>query len=223
MNNIVGLVICFVYIFGIIGLAEGLRRWRGYESSFTRKVIHIGVGMLSWALPFLFDSPWPFVFACLAFAVLNLLDWRYGFFASMASRHRNNLGTVYFPLAAAVVALIFWDQPPLMVAALMPLTWGDGLAPVIGANYGRRTYSVHTSTRTIEGSIGFFVAGYIFTWLALWLMPGMPEISPVVAILPALLIMAVTTVIEAVSIWGLDNLTVTAAAILILSLWPFGV
>lgn len=223
MNNIVGLIISLVYIFAVIGVAEGLRRARGYDSSFTRKVIHISVGMLSWALPFLFDSPWPFVLACLAFAVLNLLDWRYGFFASMASRHRNNLGTVYFPLAAAIVAIIFWDQPPLMVAALMPLTWGDGMAPVIGANYGRRTYSVHTSTRTLEGSAAFFVAGFIFTWLALWLMPGSPVVTPLQAVLPSLIIMAVTTVIEAVSIWGLDNLTVTAAAVLILSLWPFGV
>jgi hypothetical protein len=33
--------------------------------------------------------------------------------------------------------------------------------------------------------------------------------------------MAVTTLIEAVSIWGLDNLTVTAAAILILRAWSF--
>ncbi len=221
MTNTLGLIICFVYIFAIIGLAEGLRRWRGYDSSFTRKVIHIGVGMLSWALPFLFDNPWPFVAACLAFAVLNLLDWRFGFFAAMASHNRTNLGTVYFPLAAAVVAIIFWDQPPLMVAALMPLTWGDGLAPVIGAAYGRRTYTVHTSIRTVEGSIGFFVAGFIFTWLALWVMPGSPDITPLAAVLPALAIMAVTTVIEAVSVFGLDNVTVTAAAILILSLWPF--
>jgi hypothetical protein len=34
--------------------------------------------------------------------------------------------------------------------------------------------------------------------------------------------MAVTTLIEAVSIWGLDNLAVTAAAVLILNWWPFG-
>lgn len=221
MNNVLGLVISFVYIFGMIGLAEGLRRWRGYDSSFTRKVIHIGVGMLSWFLPFLFDNPWPFVAACLVFAVLNLLDWRFGFFAAMASHNRTNLGTVYFPLAAAVVAIVFWSQPPLMVAALMPLTWGDGLAPVIGAAYGRRTYSVHTSIRTVEGSVGFFVAGFIFTWLALWVMPGFPEITAVEAILPALVIMSVTTLIEAVSVFGLDNVTVTAAAILILSLWPF--
>jgi phytol kinase len=221
MTNTLGLIIAFAYIFTIIGLAEGLRRWRGYGSGFTRKVIHIGVGMMSWFVPFLFTSPWPFVFACGAFMVINLIDWRYGLISSMQSSSRANLGTVYFPLAAAIVALIFWDEPPLLVAALMPLTWGDGLAPVIGAAYGRRVYRVHTSTRTLEGSAGFFVAGFVFTWLALWAMPGTPEITPTAALLPALVIMLVTTLIEAVSIWGLDNLTVTAAAVIILRLWPF--
>jgi phytol kinase len=221
MNNTLGLILCFTYIFAMIGLAEGLRRRRGYGSSFTRKVIHIGVGMMSWFIPFLFTSPWPFVAACAAFMVINLLDWRYGFISAMQSSSRSNLGTVYFPLAAAVVALVFWEQPPLMVAALMPLTWGDGLAPVIGAAYGKRIYRIHTSTRTLEGSAGFFVAGFVFTWLALWVVPGLPDITPTAALLPALAIMAVTTLIEAVSIWGLDNLTVTAAAILILRGWPF--
>ncbi len=221
MNSTLGFILCLLYVFGMIGLAELLRRWRGYGSGFTRKVIHIGVGMMSWFLPALFTSPWPFVAACGAFMVINLLDWRYDFFKAMQSSSRSNLGTVYFPLAAAVVALVFWEQPPLMVAALMPLTWGDGLAPVIGAAYGKRFYRIHTSTRTLEGSAGFFVAGFAFTWLALWVMPGLPDISPTAALLPALIIMVVTTLIEAVSIWGLDNLTITAAAILILSFWPF--
>ena len=50
MNNWLGLIICFAYIFGIIGGAEVLRRQMGYSSGFTRKVIHIGVGMMSWGL-----------------------------------------------------------------------------------------------------------------------------------------------------------------------------
>jgi phytol kinase len=221
MNNLLGLIIAFGYIFAVIGLAEGLRRWRGYGSGFTRKVIHIGVGMLSWLVPFLFDSPWPFVFACFVFVVINLLDYRFGFMAAMASSDRSNLGTVYFPLAAAVVAIIFWETPPLMVAALMPLTWGDGLAPVIGRAYGRHTYVVFGHTRSLQGSATFFVMGGVFTWLALWIIPGSPDITPLQAILPTAAILITTTLTEAVSPWGLDNLTVTAAAIAILSLWPF--
>lgn len=221
MNNWLGLLICFTYIFGIIGAAEALRRWRGYSSDFTRKTIHIGVGMLSWVLHQLFDNPWFFIAACGAFIVLNLLDWKYGFFASMASSDRSNLGTVYFPLAAAAVALIFWDRPPLMVAALMPLTWGDGLAPVVGRLYGKRTYNVHTSIRTLEGSAGFFVAGLLFTWLALWAVNGEPVLTPSRAFMPALTVTVLTTLVEAVSIWGLDNLTITAITAIVLNYWPF--
>ncbi|MCP4427465.1 MAG: hypothetical protein GY803_23495 [Chloroflexi bacterium] len=221
MNNWLGLLICILYIFTLIGGAEGLRRWRGYKSDFTRKVIHIGVGMMSWGLHFLFDTPWFFIGTAVAFMIINFLDWKYGFFAAMASSDRSNLGTVYFPLAAAVVAYLLWDQPPLMVAALMPLTWGDGLAPVIGKTYGRRIYTVRNHQRTLEGSTGFFVAGLLFTWLALWVVGGPPEISAATALAPALVVTAVTVLVEAVSIWGIDNLTITAVATLILMVWPF--
>ena len=221
MNNWLGLIICFTYVFAIIGVAELLRRRLGYGAGFTRKVVHIGVGMMSWALHFLFDNPWLFVVACGAFMVINLLDWRYGFFKSMASKDQSNLGTVYFPFAAGIVAILFWEQPPLMVAALMPLTWGDGLAPVVGKAYGKRAYFVRSHMRTVEGSAGFFVFGFIFTWLALWVIPGTPTIAPGTAVLPALIITITTTFVEAISIWGLDNLTITAVSIFILKMWPF--
>jgi phytol kinase len=95
------------------------------------------------------------------------------------------------------------------------------MAPVVGKAYGRRHYSIHTSTRSVEGSLGFFVACLLFTWLALWGMGGSPAIAPLAALLPALAVTVVATLVEAVSIWGLDNLTITAVAILILQLWPF--
>jgi phytol kinase len=221
MTDALGLVIAYAYIATIIGAAEALRRQQGYHSDFTRKFIHIGVGMMSWLLPFLFDSPWPFVFAALTFVVINFLDWRYGFLAAMTSSSRSNLGTVYFPIAAAIVALVFWDRPPLMVAALMPLTWGDGLAPVIGRAYGTNSYVVFGHQRSLQGSAAFFVMGGFATWLALWALPGTPAIAPLAAAAPTVAIMAATTLTEAVSPWGLDNLTVTAVAILVLSLWPF--
>jgi phytol kinase len=202
-------------------LGEGLRRQQGYSSDFTRKVIHIGVGMMSWGLHFLFDIPWFFIAACAAFMVINFLDWRYGFLAAMASGDQANLGTVYFPLAAAVVAYLFWQQPPLMVAALMPLTWGDGLAAVVGRAYGRHAYVIDGSRRTLEGSAAFFAFSFLFTWLALWLKSGPPDISALTAVWPALVVTLATTVVEAVSGRGLDNLTVTAVACFVLKVWPF--
>ena len=177
--------------------------------------------MLSWLIVFLFDSPWPFIGACLFFVVLNWFDWRYGFLASMTTSNSGNLGTVYFPAAAAVATLLFWDRPPLLVASLMPLTWGDGLAAVIGQRFGRHGYEIWGHRRTLEGSLAFFGFGLLFTWLALWLLPAPPALTPASALLPALVVVGVTTAVEAISINGLDNLTLTGAAILLLSAWPF--
>lgn len=221
MNTWLGLGIAVAYIVGLVGAAEVVHRWRRLSSDFTRKVIHVGVGMLSWALPVLFDSPWPFIGVCAFFGVLNFLDWRFGLVPSMASSDRSNLGTVYFPIAAALVVWLFWERPPLMVAALMPLTWGDGLAPVVGRAVGRHPYTVLGHTRTLEGSAAFLAAGGFFTWLALWLAAGPPELTPAAALAPALVTAVVTTLAEGVSVWGLDNLTVTAAAVIVLSLWSF--
>ena len=221
MNNYIGLVIAYLYVFATIGVAEGLRRWRNYGSDFTRKFIHIGVGMLSWLVPLLFSSPWPFVIACVTFGILNLLDWKYGFFSSMASSNPSNLGTVYFPIAAAFIAVIFWDEPPLLVAALMPLTWGDGFASVIGKLYGRHQYRVFGHDRSLEGSASFFVLGGFFSMLALWLVGGHPDVSVMGAVVPALVLAGIATVSEAVSPWGLDNLTVPAVSTIVLLSWNF--
>jgi phytol kinase len=210
MNNILGFLLVFVYIIVIIGLGEGLRRWRGYTSDFTRKVVHIGVGMVMWIIPFLFDNPWWFAAACTGFMVINFLDWKYGFFASMTTQDRSNLGTVYFPLAAGICAIVLWDQPGLMIAAMMPLTWGDGLAPVVGRKLGWGAYTIRGHKRTLAGSVAFFGAATLAVWLALMFGAGSPAVaSPFVT---ALIVAGLTAVIEGVTIYGLDNLAVTAAA-----------
>jgi phytol kinase len=219
MDDWLGLLICLLYVGLMLGLAELLRSRWGLSARFTRKYIHISVGMMSWALPFLFTVPWYFVLACAGFALFNWLDWRYGLIKSMQSSNEANLGTVYFPIMAAIVTLLFWSQPPLLVAALMPLTWGDGLAPVVGYHYGRHVYAFQANNRTWEGSSGFFLATLLFTWLALWVMPGTPDLTPAMAFLPAFTLALATTLVEAVSPWGIDNITITAVAILLLHFW----
>jgi phytol kinase len=176
--------------------------------------------MLSWLLPLLFSSPLPFIIVCAIFAVLLTFDTRYHFVKAMASADDGNWGTVYFPIAAGTVAWLFWETPPVMVAAIMPLTWGDGMAEVIGRKFGRNRYTVFGHTRTLEGSAAFLVFGTVATWLALTVVPGAPDLSPTVALAPAVTAVAAATLIEALSIRGLDNLTITAVVIAVFTLWP---
>lgn len=134
---------------------------------------------------------------------------------------KGNLGTIYFPLSFAALLWVFWGRPHLIAAGLMPMTritnirWGDALAAIIGRRIGRRRYTVLGSTRSVEGSMTMFFAGWVATSVALMLLgTGNP--------MTALWVAAVTAfgaaVIEAISPWGIDNLTVPAVSALTLAL-----
>ena len=132
MTDLLAIGISFVYVFAVLGLAEGLRRALKLDIEFTRKVVHIAVGMWAWGTAALFQNRWLAMVTPAAFVIINALSYRYGLLLAMESRDRRNLGTIYFPLAFIAMIALFWgDLKPLFVAGLMPMTWGDDVLTVL--------------------------------------------------------------------------------------------
>lgn len=208
-RDAIALIVSFVYVFAMIGVGESLRRWRGYSVDFTRKFIHIAVGMWAYGTVLLFTSRAWAIIPPLAFVAINALShWR-GTFKAMETGERWKLGTVYFPLSFAVVLWCLWERPELLVASLMPMTWGDALAAVAGRRIGKHHYTILGNTRSLEGSAVMFLAGFVATLIPLVLIGQ-------IALLTAMGVAAATalaaTIVEAVSPWGIDNLTVPAVS-----------
>ena len=195
----------YVYVFAAIGIAEGMRKWRGYSTDFTRKFIHITVGMWSVGTVLLFDRWYMAVIPPASFILLNYISYRQETFKAMETGEKGNLGTVYFPISFSVIIILFWEQRHLLVASLMPMTWGDALAAVLGTRYGQFQYTLWGSTRSLEGSVSMFLFAFIATFLALWLLP---PLGLGASLLCALILSVVATLGEAVTPWHLDNLTV---------------
>ena len=199
------LIISYVYIFAMIGVGEGLRRWRGYSTEFTRKFIHIAVG--TWALgTVLLFQRWSFaIIPPLSFVALNYISYRREIFKAVETGEKGNLGTVYFPISFAFIICLFWTRPNLLVASLMPMTWGDALAAILGRRYGQRKYSVLAFTRSMEGSLAMFLFSWLSTFLALLLLPPLGWQT---SLLYSLGLAVFATLVEALSPWHIDNLTV---------------
>ncbi len=214
-QNWTALLISFTYVFAAIGVAEGLRKWRGYPAEFARKFIHIAVGMWAYGTVLLFETRTFAIIPPVAFVAINAFSYWQGTFQAMETGEKGQLGTVYFPISFAVILWLLWGQPHLLVASLMPMTWGDALAAVIGRRVGRRPYTVLGSTRSIEGSAVMLLVSWVATLVPLLLLAS---ISPVTAIVAAAATALGATVIEAVSPWGVDNLSVPAVSALILAL-----
>lgn len=214
MNDALAIIISFVYVFAAIGIAEGLRRAFKWPAEFTRKFIHIAVGMWSVGTALLFTSKWFAIIPPLSFVALNYISYRRNTFAAMESEDKSNLGTVYFPLAFAIIILLTFDvSKALMVAALMPLMWGDAFAAIIGKRWGRRKYTFAGSTRSIEGSIAMFVFSFVSVFIVLMLMEQLRGVDVLWAFVFALVTAAAATLVESISLRGLDNLIVPAVSL----------
>jgi phytol kinase len=217
LPNWLALILAFVYVAVAIALAEVLRKAFRLSHDFTRKFIHVAVGMISIPTVIWFsDLRWAIV-PPLAFVAINYLDYRFGLIQAMMSSNRSNLGTVYFPLSFAAILILFWGNPAaptehsrLIIAALMPLTWGDALAALVGERFGQHRYPILGQTRSFEGTLVMCIASALATWLALGASPAWMPIALAVALGASLA--------EAVSPWGIDNLTVPAVSAFILTI-----
>jgi len=212
------LVLSYVYVFAVIGAGEGLRRWRGYPTDFTRKFIHIAVGMWSVGTVLLFESRYFAIIPPLSFAVINYMSYRWKTFKAMEVGEKGNLGTVYFPISFAIIIYFLWSRRHLVVASLMPMTWGDALAAILGRHFGKYQYSIRGFTRSLEGSLTMFLFSWLATFLALLFFPPFSWQS---SLLYSFVVAVIATVVEAVSIWHVDNLTVPLLSALLLYLLAF--
>jgi len=201
----------------MLGIAEGLRRWRGYSVEFTRKFIHIAVGMWAFGTVLLFEHRTFAIIPPLAFVAINALSYWRGMFKAMETGEKGQLGTIYFPISFAVLIWLLWERPHLLVASLMPMTWGDALAAVVGQRIGQRRYTVAGSTRSLEGSVVLFLISWAATLVPLVLLAPEP-LDPAATAGAAAVTALGAVVVEAISPWGIDNLTVPAVSALALVL-----
>ena len=126
------LVVSYAYVFLVIGTGEFFRRVGGRSAAFTRKLVHIGVGMWVVGTALMFRTWYMAVIPPATFVLINTVSYALGVFKAMESEVRSNLGTIYFPISFIALIYYFWGMPVLMVASLMPMTWGDAMAAVIG-------------------------------------------------------------------------------------------
>lgn len=187
---------------------------RGVDALVSRKVVHIGASGVIFIFAFSFESPEPALVTIVLITALAMADRSRHFFKGIQSRDAENLGTVWYWLAMLLVVAVLWEEPRLMVAAVVPMAVGDPLASLVGATWGRRHYEVGTHVRTAEGSLAFVVSTLLLSIGALLLVDAVPEVSAATAIGAAVVLACVGAAIEAVSRWGIDNLTITIASVI---------
>jgi phytol kinase len=189
----------------VVLLAFGLRYWKIVDSEVIRKVVHIGAGnviLFAWWLKIPATVG---IGASVLFSAITLLSYRFPLLPGIDSVGRKSLGTFFYAVSIGVLVACFWQtNPHFAVLGILIMTWGDGLAALIGQRWGKHAYKLGGMQKSWEGSLVMLLASWLVSSLILLSVYGTGWQSWLIALSVAV----VATSLEAFSKLGIDNLTV---------------
>ena len=205
---------CLLGIGLILIIAESLYTHKKVSIEFSRKLVHIAVGA--------FVAYWPWVLSWwqirsigILFVIGVLVSRHFKIFQSIHNVKRTSVGEVAFAMGIILATFIARTNWQFSLAVLM-MAVADGLAALVGSRYIKvkgQHYTIFGCTKTWAGSLTFFVASVAILWsVTHWLVGPANGDLLYAAIIPIALLL---TVIEAFSAYGVDNISVPLAAILL--------
>ena len=195
-----------IWLGAIIVLAESLHRFKAAEPEKVRKVVHIGTGhviLFAWWLQI---PAWVAIAASIVASTVALLSYKFPILPGINSVGRKSLGTFFYAASIGILVAWFWplQQPQYAAIGILVMTWGDGLAALVGQKYGKHLYKIWGMQKSWEGSLTMALVSYLVSSLILLCVQDNIWQTWVVSFAVAL----VATALEAFSKWGVDNLTV---------------
>ena len=204
--NTWGIIVSFAFIFLIIGISTLLTNKRIISGEGSRKFIHIGVANWWIIAMIFFDNPlWASIVPAL-FILINYISYKKQIFRAMErGKGKGDLGTVYYAISLFILAIITFSEgmnPYVGAMGILVMGYGDGFAAIIGERFGKHSFTVMNSKKSLEGSAAMFVVTF-FVALIISFLAG----NSCIWLLPISLAM-IATLVEIFSPYGTDNLTV---------------
>jgi phytol kinase len=200
------LLVVSVWLGLVLLVAELVARFSPADREISRKIVHIGVGnviLLAWWL----EIPTGVgVSAAFVASIVTLTSYWYPVLASVSEVGRKSLGTFFYSVSIGILIAYFWPRglPAHAVLGVLIMTWGDGLAALVGQRFGRHDYQVWGMTKSWEGTGTMAIASLVVSSTILLWVYGVSWPIAMIALLVAL----IATGLEAFSKFGIDNLTV---------------
>ncbi len=190
------------------------------RAEFTRKYVHISSGIITLLFPLYIHNHWFVLILCSSFALILFTSLQYNLLKSINAVDRKTWGSLAFPAAvyfcflASVWSgkLLFFYLPILIMAV------SDPLAALIGKKWPIGVYKISNENKSLAGSTAFLTSAFIISFVIFY---NLTDLSVNTIFILSFLSATATAITEAISRKGLDNITIPAAAILILCIFYY--
>lgn len=200
--------VILLYLFLIFLISIVFKKYNEDSREIVRKIIHIGIGPLIPIAQFLkINQNSALIFTGIV-SVMVFINYRYKLFPTIEDVKRKSYGTLFYCLSLFILIYLFWDKDPYaLISGFFIMTFGDGLAGLIGKSFDSKSWIFFKQKKSLLGTMTMFLTSLIVICSIGYAQQNSLNLN-------YFLIAFIATLLEQFSVLGIDNFIVPISSAL---------
>ncbi len=154
--------VILLYLFSIFLISIIFKKYNKDSKEIVRKIIHIGIGPLIPIAQFLkINQNSALIFTGIV-SLMVFINYTYKLFPTIEDVERKSYGTLFYCLSLFILIYLFWDEDPYaLISGFFIMTFGDGLAGLIGKSFNSKSWIVFNQKKSLFGTMTMFLTSFI--------------------------------------------------------------
>ena len=197
-----------LYLFAIFLISIVFKKYNNDSKEIVRKIIHIGIGPSIPIAQYLkIDQNAALIFTGII-SLIVLINYTYKLFPTIEDVERKSYGTLFYCLSLFILIYLFWDKDPYaLITGFFVMTFGDGLAGLIGKSFNSKNWIFLKQKKSLFGTMTMFLTSLIVVFSIGYIQQSSFNLNYFTIAFSA-------TLIEQFSVLGIDNFVVPISSAL---------
>jgi phytol kinase len=151
-----------LYLFSIFLISIVFKKYNKDSREIVRTIIHIGIGPLIPIAQFLkINQNSALIFTGIV-SLMVFINYNYKLFPTIEDVERKSYGTLFYCLSLFILIYLFWDKDPYaLISGFFIMTFGDGLAGLIGKSFDSKSWIFFKQKKSLLGTTTMFLTSLI--------------------------------------------------------------
>ena len=199
-------VFIVIYIFIIFFISLLYKKFNPNNKETLRKIIHIGIGPLIPFAKFLDIDQISALYFTGLISLLTFINYQLKLLPTIEDIDRKSYGTSFYCLSLFILIYLYWNRDPTsLFAGFFIMTFGDGFAGLIGKNFKSKSWIFLKQKKSFFGTMTMFFTSLIVIFSLSYFQKYNFNVN-------FFTIALISTVLEQISLFGIDNLIVPISA-----------
>ena len=154
--------IVLLYLLSIFLISIVFRKYNENSKEIVRKIIHFWIGPLIPLAQYLkIDRNSALIFTGIV-SFMVLINYSYKLFPTIEDVERKSYGTLFYCLSLFILIWLYWDKDPYaLVTGFFIMTFGDGLAGLIGKSFDSKSWIFLKQRKSFFGTLAMFLSSLL--------------------------------------------------------------